>query len=199
MTSVVNRELYTGISEFAMSGKRGETSYDSTNAPFFLQGASKHNEPGRKLTQTNERLTSIESTMKETQGFPQKLKMLYQIIADPSIEFYIDNWTLFPLNKIYDRRLQMLTDGQTRVIDFGLLYAGMGHVIIAAFDVKDKMIFYRHDGGSNGWDRAENAKYAKDFNPETDKCLECKMTIEEWIDDVTNKKRAFDLNVVNEF
>ena len=190
--------LYKEMAEFAIRGKKGESSYDSTQVPFFIQTPEEKSSgvQGFKLMETNQVLERITETMKDTEDFPPRLKRLYKVISDPSVEFYFDQWTLFPLKKVEERRNFLVDNGQTRTIDFAYLGMGMGHVVVACFDTKDQKVFYRRDGGSNGYEREANVKYAKDFNPDSD-CNDLKFSFLEWMKDVKNKCHAFDLKAVN--
>ena len=57
---------------------------------------------------------------------------------------------------------------QHRVIDFSLLYIGMGHIIVASIDPIDNKVFFRRDGGSNGFDRVANWDFIKNYTPKID-------------------------------
>ena len=50
-------------------------------------------------------------------------------------------------------------------IDFAHAYLGMGHAWIASWCPDTKSIYYRHDGGSNGWEQTHNAELACRFVP----------------------------------
>lgn len=45
-----------------------------------------------------------------------------------------------------------------RLVDIGLVYAGMGHVRVVSYDPETKGVLTSIDGGANGFDRMDNHK-----------------------------------------
>ena len=53
---------------------------------------------------------------------------------------------------------KMSIDDQKNVFDIGFRYLGLGHLEILSCDLTNHLLFFRRDGGSNGWDREDNYK-----------------------------------------
>ena len=67
----------------------------------------------------------------------------------------------------------------------------MGHCIVCALDPRDKQIFYRHDGGSNGWEREHNYNKILEYDPNNNK----KYEFNNWINLTKNiELTAYDVN-----
>ena len=47
-------------------------------------------------------------------------------------------------------------NGQKDIFNIGYRYLGMGHIQVISCDLNSNLLFYRPDGGSNGYDRMEN-------------------------------------------
>ena len=71
----------------------------------------------------------------------------------------------FSEDEIEARRLQMVANGQTRMVDFAMRYAGLGHVIVLSYDPEGDKVFARLDGGSNTYDRVINLERAIAMDP----------------------------------
>ena len=69
----------------------------------------------------------------------------------------------------------------------------MGHCIMVSYVPEFKKIFYRVDGGSNGWDRESNFKFASNYIPEEDKCVE----LSTWLDTASNAINVWDIKTIN--
>ena len=82
-----------------------------------------------------------------------------------SMEYYFNNWTLMSLDTLGKHFDAKEADGQKRVIDFAHHYLGMGHCIVCSVDVEDKKIFFRRDGGSNGYEREACYNEILDYEP----------------------------------
>ena len=55
--------------------------------------------------------------------------------------------------EIRRRRDDLVARGQTRLVDLGFRYAGMGHVRVLTYDPLTDGVFEAWDGGANDWDR----------------------------------------------
>ena len=73
-------------------------------------------------------------------------------------------------------------DGQVAVFDVGFQYYGLGHIRVLACDLENHLLFYRPDGGSNGWDREANYKKLINY----DKNEYEYMYFSEWMSSATN-------------
>jgi len=121
--------------------------YDSTLVPFFSP-----DEKGNKFVINFESLQNY--------NIPPSLNrnviLIYKILGDPKKEIYIGEWTLFSLDKALELYKNYCIKGQMNVFDIGYKYEGMGHVTVISCDLKTHLLFYRPDGGSNGYDREIN-------------------------------------------
>ena len=115
-------------------------------------------------------------------NIPFELKCLYKVIGNPSIEYYFGEWTLNSLKQVECRFNEMKEENNNRIVDFAFKYCGMGHCVVCSYDTKDGKIFYRRDGGSNGWDREYNWKFISKYVPEENK----KHNFMTWIHDIKN-------------
>ena len=106
---------------------------------------------------------SLSEKMEQLEGLlPDNLRDFYKFIGSSTQEIYIKYWTLFSIDNIIERRKIIMEDG-IEVTDFGMRYCGMGHCKIAFYDKNTGSIYYRADGGSNGWDRAANYENLKKY------------------------------------
>uniref|UniRef100_A0A6C0AXI4 Uncharacterized protein n=1 Tax=viral metagenome TaxID=1070528 RepID=A0A6C0AXI4_9ZZZZ len=85
----------------------------------------------------------------------EEIKNFYRKIKSSTQEIYIKNWQLFSIDNILKLKEMYIKDN-INITDIGLKYEGMGHCKVAFIDPKSNMIYYRHDGGSNGYDREHN-------------------------------------------
>jgi len=169
------------VEKFLKDGQKGNANYDSSQAPFCGKSISDDQVIGFDTQKVNALLEKI--------ALPPTLHIIYQIIGEVDTEFYFNNWTLMSLDSIIARQKIYIEHEQARVIDFALGYMGMGHMVIVAFDPIDFKIFFRRDGGSNGWDRETNWEYIKTYDPkEVDK-----HDFSVWVKLIEEKKKAFEI------
>jgi hypothetical protein len=90
------------------------------------------------------------------------IKNFYKIFGSSSQEIYINEWTLFSLDNIIYMHNNYIKDN-INIYDLGIEYLGMGHVNVAFYDPVNKIINYRHDGGSNGYEREYNYQELKNY------------------------------------
>ena len=69
------------------------------------------------------------------------------------------------MNKIKSLYENYKKEGQLRAVDFAMIYAGMGHVVVASYDPISDKIYYRHSGGANGYEQDDNYKFAIKYIP----------------------------------
>jgi|TARA_B110000858_G_C17461267_1_gene318548 hypothetical protein len=91
-------------------------------------------------------------------------KMLYEIVGDPDIEIYVNDWTIMSLNEALAKYEHYKNDGQENIFDIAYVYCGMGHIDVLSCNLHNHLLFMRRDGGSNGWDREYNYLQAKNFD-----------------------------------
>jgi hypothetical protein len=132
--------------------KVSNENYESSKKPFFLIDISKKFEVG---------FTSIPEL---PDNLNRNIKLFYEIIGDPKIEVYIGEWIMMSLNEVLEKYKQLCSEGQKLVFDIGYRYMGMGHIEVLSCNLHNHLLFYRMDGGSNGWDRELNYKKVINFN-----------------------------------
>lgn len=159
------------------SGSKSQPGADITKQPFF---AADPNPGDAAVGFDTPKVNALLTTNNMQMHIPDELKMIYRILGDPTTEFYFKHWTLLSLQKVVDRYNLVKADGQSRVVDFAIKYGGMGHCVVCAYDPEDGRIFYRHDGGSNGWDREANYEFIKGYTPIADK----KFSFQHWLDEI---------------
>ena len=95
-------------------------------------------------------------------ALPDDIKQFYRKIKSSSQEVYIKEWTLFSIDNI----LKIIGNYKTeniQVTDLGMIYGGMGHCKVVFYDPSIGKLYYRHDGGSNGWDREASFVALKNY------------------------------------
>tara|TARA_B100000902_G_scaffold395364_2_gene453792 strand:- start:4959 stop:5555 length:597 start_codon:yes stop_codon:yes gene_type:complete len=83
-------------------------------------------------------------------------------------EIYIKEWIFFSIEKVLSLDEMYKLSNINNIVDLGYIYHGMGWVIVAFYYIPNKNIYFRMDGGSNGYDRMENFNRLKNI----DKLLE---------------------------
>jgi hypothetical protein len=97
---------------------------------------------------------------------PHRLAALYDAIGDPKREYVFNHWVLMSLDFVRDHTRQLRRGhGQNDVVDFAFCYAGMGHAVICSYAPLLDKIFYRVDGGANGYERDDHFKALVAFKP----------------------------------
>ena len=163
MFSTLHMDSQELINDFLLLGKPSSENYDSIQQPFFTKDAN---------VEVNKKYDTEEiDAILEKYSFPDLLRNIYRSIGNKLVEYYYKDWVLISLENIEKRVNIYRGDGQRRVVDFAHKYYGMGHCIVASFDIEDKKIFYRRDGGANGYERAANYRTMVEYTPkEEHKC-----------------------------
>ena len=82
--------------------------------------------------------------------------LIYKIVNNYNKEIYLGEWTIFSLKEAIKQYEDYCSKGQTNIFNVAYRDIGMGHVQVISCDLKTHLLFYRYDGGSNGWDRDIN-------------------------------------------
>ena len=98
--------------------------------------------------------------------FPLGLRILYCSLRTDQ-ESNISGLTFFKLKDIEER-----FNNYKKFFDIGVIYAGMGHVIVLSFVPEVSKLFFRYDGGANGYEREENYNFYLNYNPIDEKDIE---------------------------
>jgi len=89
-------------------------------------------------------------------GLNKNIILIYQIFGNPNKEIYLGEWVLHSLKETIEHYEDYCKNNQTNIFDIGYKYEGMGHVTAISCDLQTHLLFYRNDGGSNGYDRLDN-------------------------------------------
>lgn len=158
-------------------GKQSEEDADLVNS-LFQQNKAENPDP-----KSNFKTVEANKILDNFPNMPFELKCIYKVIGNPFVEYYFNNWTLRSLKHVDDRFKVMKEEGNNeRIVDFSVRYCGMGHCVVCSYDTKDGKIFYRRDGGSNGWDRKFNWEFISKYVPEDEK----KYNFMRWITYIKN-------------
>lgn len=146
-----NNHRIQRIINILQKSKISEDNYSSSKQPFFMQN---------NIYNFNISNESINDTYikKLPNSLNNNIKLIYKILNNPNKEIYLNEWTIMNLNdaiKIYEKYCK---DGQKNIFDIGYKYEGMGHITVISCDLNNHLLFYRPDGGSNGYDRELNYK-----------------------------------------
>ena len=87
---------------------------------------------------------------------PMELKIVYQRYPDDTEFSAPGKWVFLSEGDIVKRLDDMVSKGQTRLVDIGFLYMGMGCIRVLSYDPETKGVLTSTGGGSNGWDREYN-------------------------------------------
>ena len=136
------------------SGYKSSENYDSVEVCFFAHDQGK---------------IPFEIGFENLDELPESLnnsvQLMYKIIGDPKKEVYLGQWIIMPLKRALEQYEFYKTKGQEHIFDIAYEYAGMGHIKMLSCDLKTHQLFYRYDGGSNGYEREYNQKKLLQMNP----------------------------------
>jgi hypothetical protein len=118
--------------------------YNSTNEPFFNNDI--HN------IEFKINFEKIDES-KIPSSLNRNIILIYKILGNTATEIYLKDWTLFSLDKALELYNDYCEKGQTNIFDIGFKYMGMGHVDVISCDLESHLLFFRPDGGSNGYER----------------------------------------------
>lgn len=91
------------------------------------------------------------------------LRCIYRVVGTARCELLYGGWTLMMLQEVHRRWENYVSQGQARAVDFAVRSLGMGHCMVASYDPLYRKVYYRHDGGSNGYDREAHHHFAVGF------------------------------------
>ena len=106
-------------------------------------------------------LIAIVNKFAEYYDLPLEIKLLLLMVKnkEDKVEFTNCSFKFFSANEIKDRHHNFTRDNQTRWIDLGMVYSGMGYWHALSWDKVTKKAFIRLDGGSSGHDRHYNREF----------------------------------------
>jgi hypothetical protein len=157
-------QAYKAASDFVKLGRCGLPQHQSSDAPFMLAAAESDTEAAVAKPSYNE---SVEKLLDEV-PLPPELCRVYRVIARPACEYVFGMWILMSLEQAAEKYTIRVRQGQLRAVDFALRYEGLGHCQICSYDPTTKRVYYRADGGSNGFDVQRNCEHANSHVPTED-------------------------------
>ena len=126
--------------------------YDGTQIPFFS-----------KDERTQKNIDPLLPEITNKLNLSSEIKSWFNNNCSLKQETYIQEWTIFSMDKI-TQRIDVLLTNNIYLIDLAFKYLGMGWIIVASYDPKLDKIICRRDGGSSGWDREANFKWLCNYN-----------------------------------
>ena len=140
--------------------------YQSNQNPFFVANLDEDG-PNERIfqTETDKQYISKLNDFWEETKLSRLLYYIYLYLGRDNIEFTLNDYNFYSLSELIRRYNIYKSDGQKCFCDLALTYIGMGHVKVLSFSIGEKLIFARHDGGSNGWDREAHWKFSLGLNP----------------------------------
>ena len=142
------RRAIENIIRVLNKGNLSEEGYNSCQRPFF------HNDSNKKSFEIEYNISNI----KIPEGINRNILLIYNILGNSKKEIYLNDWTIFSLENAIEYYNEYCKHGQTKIFNVAYRYAGMGHIEVLSCDLDSHLLFYRMDGGSNGWDREANFK-----------------------------------------
>ena len=142
----------TEILTLLENAKMSKKGHKSTEQPCFMKGETDD------FTAGHDTLPEIPDALN------RHFKLLYEIVGDPEIEIYINDWTIMSLNEALEKYEYYKKNGQENIFDIAYTYAGMGHIDVLSCNLYNHLLFMRRDGGSSGIEREYNYLQAKNFD-----------------------------------
>ena len=163
-TTIEYSENYANIDSIEI--KNSQKGYDSTMAPFFRPYEDDNTDDIKSESIIPEtEFTNIDS-INNFSNLCDNKNIQDFFINNKGIdrEIYIKEWTFFSIEKILSLDEMYKLSNINNIVDLGYIYQGMWWVVVAFYYILDKKIYFRMDGGSNGWDRMENFNRLKNID-----------------------------------
>ena len=132
--------------------KMSDEGYSSCAQPFCSKN------PIQDFKQGNKSIPEIPEDLN------RNFKLLYELVSNPDVEIYINKWTILSLSEALKQYKQYCDEGQKNVFNVAYRYLGLGHVEVLSCNLYNHLLFLRRDGGSNGYDCADNHKQVINFD-----------------------------------
>ena len=127
-------------------------------------------------------------------NIPPFLRIMFELIDNSTVRTICGNFNFYSLDEIIDNKDQI-----NNIVDIGYQYSGMGYFTALGINKFNKnTLFFRREGGSNGYDQSCHHAYYKKFSTENmDKFLEHFKTMDEIIEIISESKvDFFDMDMV---
>ena len=147
------RERIIKLNELLKFSKLSSDDYKSIDKPFFQEDIN---------------IINFEMNFKDIGDIPSDLNknfiMMYNIIGNPKVEVYINEWTILSLDEARSQYEDYCDHNQFNVFNIAYRYMGLGHVEVLSCNLYNHLLFLRNDGGSNGYERADNYNEILNFD-----------------------------------
>ncbi len=141
---------------FLRKGVAGAEGHNSTQETFMRPSTDSRAEGVR---------VNVDAHLNEVE-LPPRVADMFRAVGNPAREHVFNHWVLMSLDCIRERMRTLRREyGQGGVVDFAFCYAGMGHVVVCAYMPALGKVFYRVDGGANGYEREEHHQLLVQFRP----------------------------------
>ena len=142
------------VLDFLKKSKMSNENYKSSIEPFFYNDIE-----SKEFKENYKTIPELPDALN------RHIKILFELISNSEIEIYINEWTIMSLDECLERYKLLCEENPKNIVfDIGYRYMGMGHVQMISCNLYNHLLFYRMDGGSNGWDREANHKELINFN-----------------------------------
>ena len=128
--------------------------YDSTMAPFFRPAINSDISYVNCISLLDDNIDKINDL--KCLGLPKNINDFFINHQAFNKEIYVNNYTFISITKILDLYKYYKNDNIDNIIDIGFIYEGMGWIKVIYYNTKFNKLFFRIDGGSNGYDRLDN-------------------------------------------
>jgi len=123
----------------------------------------------------------------ETNNIPHFLKIMFEFVGDPDLRISFERFSFYSLNEIMNN-----AGAIPNIIDIGNQYAGMGHFVALTINKLNKKLFFRREGGSNGYEQCGYYNYYVQYCTEDMNRFENNFkTMDEIIKIISEKKIDF--------
>ena len=165
--------------QLAAKGSISAKGHDSTQTPFMMASHS-GDTPSSAERQEVERILM-------SAPLPSDLKCLYRHVGAHERECVFGSWTLRSLHAVLKGHASLKEEhGQCDVVDFAISYAGMGWCVVCGYCPSLDMIFYRMDGGANGYEREDNFAKLVGYRPSLSHEGSHFFPVEHWLKEVND-------------
>ena len=141
------------VLDFLKDSRVSQPNYIGTDMPFFMKNNNKVFNIG------------YNDIPEMPKGLNRNIQTMFKLIGNPLVEIYIGDWTIMSLNQCIDVYNNYCNNSQTKVFDIGYMYIGMGHIKMLSCDLEKHILFYRIDGGGDGYARDYHRYKILNYNP----------------------------------
>ena len=120
---------------------------------FIKYSTYKENEPICELEQKHKEFLNDESN-----NIPHFLKIMFEFLDNPDLRISRGKFTFYTLNEIIENFNEI-----PNIIDIGNQYSGMGFFTALTINRLNGKLFFRREGGSNGYEQTGHYNYYKKY------------------------------------